>query len=688
MTRARPLHATRPPADGEGVERRGHAVPAAARRGLLAGLLLGAAIAFPAAAERFSIRIVNGSLDFGDPSVAVLLRGDDPERAPAWCTGTLVGCRTVVTAAHCVCEVTGAGCQTGPGAPDPSEWHVFFQHAGFFAVDSIAVHPDFAFPVGDVAVVRLASDVTGIAPSALAGQDPPIGSAGTIVGFGRAGGSTDDYGLKRRGAVVTAACTQDLPEGLVCWSFEAPLGDPGTNSNTCNGDSGGPLFVDFGSGPELAGITSGGTSDDCLPDDLSYDTSVALQRPFVEAAAAGTLGTAACGDLPPAGDEAAPILGFTGSLDAGKPAGEHAFDVPEDTRRLRVALNASEENGADFDLYVRAGSPPTLSEWDCRAFGSSQYGFCEFGAPAAGPWHVRVNRFAGAATYQVTATLFSEGGSPPPPPAAGPQSKPQRRCLNALAEAGARVAGAQTADADACIRHFARGRTDLLGRGAQARTAQACVGNDVDGRVGRALERTLRRDEARCLERPAQLPDFAYRGAGPVNLAARGGVEQLLADLFGPDLDAALASQATAADAARCQEVVAEDAARVYELVLREAADAQRRALRGRGALAPSVSAATLAGALAAELERDPNRRIARATSRALRRMVERCPADDAARAALFPGACASEVPAGATAACAVSRARCRACAALGVMEGLALDCDVFDDGTPDLSCP
>lgn len=662
--------------------------PLRALAALGSALALAVALAAPASAERGGIRIVNGTLSFQDPSVGALLRGPDPDRAVAWCSGTLIGCNTFLTAAHCVCDFDGAACQAGSPAPDPSEWFVFLQHAGFFAVESIAVHPSYDFPSEDVAVVRLAAAASGVAPSPLAAQDPPLGSDGTIVGFGRSGGGEDDYGLKRRGAVVTSSCGNDLPEGLLCWAFENPLGPPGIDSNTCNGDSGGPLFVDEAGTAVLSGLTSGGSSDSCLPTDESYDTSVARQRSYIEARAGGDLGSAACGELPPVGDDATEVAGFTQALDAGKPTGEHVLDLPAGVRRLRVALNASEEGSADVDLYVRAGSEPTLSEWDCRAFGSSQYGYCEFDAPAAGPWHVLVNRFSGAATYQVTLTLFTEGGEPPPPPPAGPQARPQRRCLNGLAEAGEAVASAQAQDALDCVRHFARGRFERLGRGAQPRTAQACVGNDVEGRVARALEQTLRRDDARCRAREEQAPGFAYRGAGPVNAAARTGAEGLVEDLFGGDLDAVLASDASARTGARCQEGVAAAAADLFQTVARQALEARRRALRGRGSLDPATSAAALEAALAAELARDAGGRIGRAEAALERRTWRSCPAEAGALGALFPGACGAATDVLELAACAQSAARCRACRAASDMEGLALDCDTFDDGVPDLSCP
>jgi hypothetical protein len=656
---------------------------------LLALVTLVTSPAAAPAAERLTPRIVNGVLSFSDPTAGALLFGPDPDHAQAFCSGTLIGCSTFVTAAHCVCNFDGQSCQTPGGEPDPAEWLVFFQHAGFFDVASIAVNPGFDFPSDDVAVVTLAQPVSGITPTPLAAQDPPNGTDATIVGFGRTGGGAEDYGLKQRGSVVTSACSGGLPPDLVCWDFTAPVGPPGTDSNTCNGDSGGPLFVDVGGTRVLAGVTSGGSSGDCLPSDESYDTSVAAQSGYIQTQAGGDLGGASCGSLSQVGDAATQVIGFTQTLDAGKTEGRHSFDVPAGVTELRVALHASEDLGADVDLYVRPASPPTTAEWDCRAFGPNQWGFCEFDAPAEGTWHVLVNRFSGASTYQVTATLFSgQGEPPPPPPTADPQSYPQRRCLNGLAEAGERVARAQGRDAGACLHAFARGQVERLGRGAQPRTAEACLTNDVSGDVARALDRTLRRDSRRCLARPEQLPDFAYRGAGPVNGAARGQTEALAEDLFGPDLDGVLVSVGAAPGSAACQEALAESSGEVLDAGARLAAQAKREALRGERGAAPVASADALELALLDAFARDPRGRLARARAHLQREVVDHCVGAESPFAALFPGVCAGAMGTGELAACADRASLCRLCQALNAMDGLDLDCDGFDDAVPNLTCP
>ena len=101
-------------------------------------------------------KIVNGVESQGLPSVVWLF-------TPGFCTGTLIGCETVLTAAHCVCaNGTAATC----GTPDPGNMLVYAQHGKNYGVSSVAVHPNYSFgQTSDLAVLKLAEPVTGIAPT-------------------------------------------------------------------------------------------------------------------------------------------------------------------------------------------------------------------------------------------------------------------------------------------------------------------------------------------------------------------------------------------------------------------------------------------------------------------------------------------------------------------------------------------
>ena len=337
---------------------------------------------------------MNGIVTTDYAATGALLDGASGSAASVMCSGTLIGCGNLLTAGHCV-----------DGGLDPAEYTVFFQHAGFFSVTGIARHPSYQFPTGDVAVLTLGAPVTGIRPVGIQSDGPPaFGSAGTIVGFGRTGPG-NEFGLKRRGSVTTNACGEGVGDATsVCWTFTSPLGTPGSNSNTCNADSGGPLFVDAGTGPRIAGVTSGGMTSNCLTTDHSYDANVFAYHEWIAEHVGAELGAAACGDVVQVGDLAATTAAFEGTVGPTVHEARHMVIVPAGRSELRVTMNAVDDGIADFDLYVKRGSPPTPADYDCAQNGIGQFGSCIFAAPEAGAWYVLVDRYAGGGGSQVTAT--------------------------------------------------------------------------------------------------------------------------------------------------------------------------------------------------------------------------------------------------------------------------------------------
>lgn len=358
----------------------------------------------PSLAEPRDARIVNGANTHAFPATGALLTGGDAGSATSWCSGTLIGCNTFLTAAHCVED-----------SANPANYHVFLQHAGIFSVTALASHPSYTFPTADVAVLTLGETVTGIAPIALNTADNPqnhFGTRGQIAGFGRSGGSQQDYGIKRWGEIVTADCGDSSSNtSLVCWDYADPVGPPTEDSNTCNGDSGGPLFLDLGNGRTVAGITSGGQNASCLAPDGSYDANVYNYQDFIEQHL-GADATSTCGGLPAVGSEDVTVTGFEGSLAGGANSSRsHTINVSSGVSELRIAMNSEDNGSLGADLYVKHGSAPTTSNHDCARDGTGPHGVCTFDNPDAGTWHILVKRTAGSGAYQVTTTEF--GGDPP-----------------------------------------------------------------------------------------------------------------------------------------------------------------------------------------------------------------------------------------------------------------------------------
>jgi len=418
----------------------------------LASLTAALALAAVPTGAQVSINVVNGAQELAEPSTGGLVKGD-PASGFLSCTVTLVGCDAAITTAHCF-----------NSQPELLNW-VYFQHAGFVAVESATRNPAYvaglpptydadALRVEDIAFIKLAAPVTGIEPSTLVAlQTPPAGTPGRIVGFGRdpitaPSAAMADYnaGIKRSGSMQLTECADTLAGyDLLCWDPPAPQGPTGTDVSTCDGDSGGPLFVNESGTRVVAGLTKGhvpnsqGQPDLCIPPVSPYDTNVYRHLDWIHGGSgaggmvaqtgAQPLTWKSCSALPQLPDDIvsgdglggcdasdwdatarARTCGFSGYLDAaGAATASHEFSVPPDTALLRVAFNgiASPNGSVDTNYYLRAGAPPTTSVSDCAADGTGTLGYCEVANPAAGPWHVLVVQAADHGEYQVTVSTFA-----------------------------------------------------------------------------------------------------------------------------------------------------------------------------------------------------------------------------------------------------------------------------------------
>jgi hypothetical protein len=220
-----------------------------------------------------------------DPPVARISRGTfttefaavaglaflQPDGAVVRCSGTLVAPAVVLTAAHCLEGRPVAGIAALlPDGVTPE---------GYDAV-AYVVHPDYVpgrLAFADIALLALEAPVAGVTPMPLASVAPQPGTTATIVGFGSNEAGLE--GLKQSGTVRLRHCPRLFrPARIVrgqlasslCWRPRR------RGQDTCRGDSGGPLLV----GGAVAGVTSGGYPR--CPGRLSWDTNVALYRPWIE----------------------------------------------------------------------------------------------------------------------------------------------------------------------------------------------------------------------------------------------------------------------------------------------------------------------------------------------------------------------------------------------------------------------
>jgi secreted trypsin-like serine protease len=196
--------------------------------------------------------IINGDLAFGHSAVAAVRWQVTTAEGSgsATCTGALIAPRTVLTAGHCV---TPADAVTRF-----SNYEVYFGlnaksvGATWRPAVGVVAHPSYdpsVFGAYDVAVIILAEDAP-VAPVQVASSMPDLtGSSVTHVGFGN---------------TVSVSSQLKFGAGGYKWETTLPVTEQSNItlrtgdgfSSICNGDSGGPAFVEVNGAEVVVGVHS------------------------------------------------------------------------------------------------------------------------------------------------------------------------------------------------------------------------------------------------------------------------------------------------------------------------------------------------------------------------------------------------------------------------------------------------
>lgn len=174
------------------------------------------------------------------------------------CSGTLVASNVVITAAHCLPDCAER-VFVGEDVDLPDDGHVV-------DVRRAVVHPDYPphGPYNDLAVLVLAHDVPDVAPRRIV--DPARMAeafAVRLAGYG----NTDPFGSSgygRRRMVDVPIASSDHRFGAEP-TREFVAGAPFLDRDSCNGDSGGPAYVEIDGEWALAGATSRATVSSVRP---------------------------------------------------------------------------------------------------------------------------------------------------------------------------------------------------------------------------------------------------------------------------------------------------------------------------------------------------------------------------------------------------------------------------------------
>ncbi|XP_073844561.1 trypsin alpha-like [Musca autumnalis] len=200
------------------------------------------------------------------------------------CGGAIYAANIVVTAAHCLQDVTATVLKVRVGS---SNWH---EGGTLLSVAAFKAHEGFSSwtMVNDVAVIRLSSSLiygSTVRPIALASKAPEHGAAAVVSGWGRQAFESGSLPDTLQYVNVSIVSTQSCASSIYGYGWQIQptmICAYAKGKDACEGDAGGPLV----SGDKLVGIVSWGYGC-AFPNYPGVYADVAALRPWIIRAASG-----------------------------------------------------------------------------------------------------------------------------------------------------------------------------------------------------------------------------------------------------------------------------------------------------------------------------------------------------------------------------------------------------------------
>ena len=278
-----------------------------------------------------------------------------------------------------------------------------------------------------------------------------------------------------------------------------------------------------------------------------------------------------------------------------------------------------------------------------------------------------LNRFASSLTCASIVTLFLTANA-----SAQPQTTAQQKCLNKMNKDGVAVAKTQGKENIRCVKDNGNGLyVDPV----------FCFLEDPKGKLSKAAFKTDVDDGTTCT---ARRPSFGYTGAGITVTVAFLERIFLVADIF-EDPDLSFASCGSDPAACKCQQKVWKRVEGAADATLKEFVTCKKAALKAGAssstALANCLTDPSTPGSVAA----DTKGKLASAAAKVTAEVVKTC--DGAGVTEAFPTGDCATLSGSDLGTCLNVNVQCRACRIASIIDGLAVDCDLFDDGTVNQSC-
>ena len=280
-----------------------------------------------------------------------------------------------------------------------------------------------------------------------------------------------------------------------------------------------------------------------------------------------------------------------------------------------------------------------------------------------------------------------------PGPASAQLDKDEQKCVLEINKQLQKLAATQGKDVVSCVQNFSKDKTGELG--SPTPSAEACLSQDVKGKLAKASAKAASKISSRC----AQPPSFGQSDPNAIIDIAVQKELDLVHDIFGSALNGVdklgpLVLEADDKERAKCQLDGLKAAEKCQVAKLKQFISCKKEALKDGTAtssadvqqvcmesLDPQSTGGDVYGGIP-----DPKGKIQKACQEKLvDKLQKKCSNDLDA----FPGCNDPNAPASAAelGACLDRLVECRACLALNDVDGLERNCDLFDDGLTNNSC-